>query len=250
MTLGATTPMTVQNQFAEQGYLHVPSLGVSQADLLAAGTVLDDLFARFAELPVRYAHDLGAGQDRAQPVLPEILDVSTLAPALRRTPVFKAARDLAKSLLGPDAYLIYDHAIYKPPGKAGTTSWHQDSGYDDALTESLAIWIPFQDTAVLDGAMRYVPRSHLAGPRPHLSRTGPDGKTVMYLEVAEDEAVDAPCALGGVTLHDLHMVHGAGPNLGEQTRRAWVLDFAKASLPRRAVAAAKHKALARRIAVG
>jgi hypothetical protein len=250
MTLHANDEMTLNERFAAQGYLHVPTLGVSDADVTKAGALLDGLFDRFSSLPRRYAHDLGGGQDPENPVLPEILDVSTLEPRLRRSPVFKAARTLARELLGPDAYLVYDHAIYKPPGKAGTTSWHQDSGFDDALTESLAIWIPFQDTAPIDGAMRYVPHSHLGGPLPHLSRTGTDGKTVKYLEIDETTAVDVPCALGGATLHDLHMVHGAGPNLGSQVRRAWVLDFVKASRLRRAVSSVRHVVLARRLAGG
>jgi len=248
MTLRENDEMTLNERYAAQGYLHVPSLGVSNADVKAAGALLDGLFDRFDTLPRRYAHDLGGGSDRKNPVLPEILDVSTLEPRLRRSPVFKAARGLARQLLGPDAHLVYDHAIYKPPGKAGTTSWHQDSGYDDALTESLAIWIPFQDTDVIDGAMRYVPGSHLGGPLPHGSRTGPDGKTVKYLEVDESTVVEAPCALGGVTLHDLHMVHGAGPNLGNQVRRAWVLDFVKSSRLRRSASAVRHVVKARRLA--
>ena len=248
MSLREDDQMTLNERFAAQGYLHVPSLGVSRADLVAAGALLDGVFDRFSTLPRQYAHDLGGGSDRTNPILPEILDVSTLEPRLRRSPVFKAARELARQLLGADAHLVYDHAIYKPPGKSGTTSWHQDSGYDDALTESLAIWIPFQDTEVIDGAMRYVPGSHLGGPLPHQSRQGPDGKTVKFLDVDEATVVEAPCALGGVTLHDLHMVHGAGPNLGTQVRRAWVLDFVKASRFRRSASTVVHAVKARRLA--
>lgn len=249
MTVHDIQHTSINNRFAEQGYLHVPFLGVAAPEVTSTGAILDGLFDRFATLPRRFAHDLGAGQNTTGgPVLPEILDVSTLAPALRRTPLFRAARRLARQLLGPGAYLIYDHAIYKPPGRAGTTSWHQDSGYDPQLTNSLAIWIPFQDTAVVDGAMRYVPGSHLDGPRPHLSRTGPGGKVVEYLEVDDAEAIDQPCSLGGVTVHDLHMVHGAGPNLGTNVRRAWILDFATASLARRSISAAKYKVRSRRLA--
>jgi hypothetical protein len=247
MTLNDLDQTSIEHRFADQGYVHVPSLGLSAADLTSTRAILDGLFGRFSTLPRRFAHDLGAVRGATgEPVLPEILDVSTLAPALRQTPVYRAAFGLARRLLGRGTFLIYDHAIYKPPGQSGTTSWHQDSAYDPELTHALAIWIPFQDTGVVDGAMRYVPGSHLGGPRPFLTRTNHDGKTVKYLEVADADAVDAPCALGGATVHDQHTIHGAGPNLGADVRRALVLDFSTTSPPRRAVSAVKHLVRSRR----
>ena len=248
MTISSVGP-GVKAQFAEQGYLHVPSLGVPAAELEQARTLLDGLFDDFAALPQQFAHDLGGNPDRTQPILPEINAVSTLVPALRRTALFRAAQDLARTILGPNAYLLYDHAIYKSPGKQGTTSWHQDSGYDTEHETRLAIWIPFQDTASIDGAMRYVPGSHLGGRREHLSRVASDGKSVEYLEVADGEWVDVPCVFGGATLHDFHTVHGSGPNLGNQVRKAWILDFGVGSLVERSVWAAKEKVRARRYAV-
>lgn len=239
MTVHRVDQTTTGEQFAQQGWLHVPSLGVSPAEVAEARALMDGLFDRFGSLPKRYAADLGGGSDPHAPVLPEILDVSTLAPALRRTALYRSAHRLARQLLGPDAFLIYDHAIYKPPGRAGTTSWHQDSGFDPDLTNSLAVWVPFQDTAVVDGAMRYVPQSHLGGPRPHLTRTTADGKEVKHLLVDDADAVDVPCLVGGATVHDLHMVHGAGPNLGTNVRRAWILDFATAPPLRRAARGVK-----------
>jgi len=249
MTHGGVDHRAIKDQFVERGYVHVPSLGVTPADLAEARGYLDQLFDRFAELPPQFAHDLGRGEDRAHPVLPEIVAVSTLAPALRRTKVFEAALEVARELLGPTAYVLYDHAIYKPPGQAGATSWHQDSGYDTEHTERLAVWIPFQDTGVVDGAMRYVPRSHLGGRQQHLTRTTPDGKTVSYLDVDESAAVDQPCDLGGATAHDFHTVHGAGANLGNDVRRAWILDFGVGSRVDRAIEAAKEKVRIRRFRV-
>jgi hypothetical protein len=249
MGQGEVDQRSINEEFTERGYVHVPSLGVSAAELAEARALLDRLFDRFVDLPQQFAHDLGRGADRARPVLPEIVAVSTLAPALRRTRVFDAALGVARQILGPDAFVLYDHAIYKPPGQAGATSWHQDSGYDQEHAERLAVWIPFQDTGVVDGAMRYVPGSHLSGRQPHLTRTTPDGKTVNYLDIDGSQAVDQPCALGGATAHHFHMVHGAGANLGTDIRRAWILDFGVGSRAARAVEAAKEKMRARRFRV-
>ena len=249
MTIDHAAPSVINEQFARQGWVHVPSLGVDSAELSRARAVLDRLFDRFVDVPRQFAHDLAGGADPAKPILPEINAVSTLAPELRKTAVFHAAHQLAKQLLGPNAYVLYDHAIYKPPGLAGTTSWHQDSGYDPDRTNRLAIWIPFQDTSVEDGCMRYVARSHLGGRQTHLERTTADGKTVKYLEVDEATVAEAPCLLGGATAHDFHTVHGAGPNLGVNTRKAWILDFTTGSVAERAIEAAKEKVRVRRYRV-
>lgn len=249
MTLNGIDMQAVKDKFTRDGYVVVPSLGVAPAEFTTARTILDELFDRFESIPPQFAHDLGGSTDRSNPVLPEINAVSTLAPALRRTELFRAALALAQQLLGPGAYPLYDHAIYKPPGLAGTTSWHQDSGYDPGRVQRLAVWMPFQDTAVTDGAMRYVPGSHHGGARRHLTRTTADGKSVMYLEVDEADVAEAPCPMGGATAHDLHTVHGAGPNLGENVRRAWIVDFTVGSLAARTVEAAKEKVRVRRYAV-
>ena len=239
--------MSVLERFREQGYVHVPELGPSTADFAVVRATLDRLFDRFDHLPRDWAHDLGGAREPGgAPALPEVLNVSTLAPSLRRTAVYRAADRLARELLGPDAFLIYDHAIYKPPGPAGTTSWHQDSGYDTTSTCGVAIWIPLQDTDVANGTMRYVPRSHLAGRRPHRSQVNSDGKSVLHLDVTDDEAVDQPCRLGGVIAHDLHMIHGAGPNTGADVRRAVILDYSVAPWSKRALSAAKHAVRTRR----
>lgn len=249
MTIGSVPQTVLKKRFAEQGYLQVPSLGVTSTDMEEARRLLDGLFERFETVPAQFAHDLGGGADRSRPVLPEINAVSTLVPVLRRTRLFAAARDLARQLLGPGAYLLYDHAIYKPPGLQGTTSWHQDSGYDTEHDTRLAIWIPFQDTEVVDGAMRYVPGSHCGGRREHLTRVTSDGTTVQYLDVGEHQAVDVPCPRGGATLHDIHTIHGAGPNLGSQVRKAWILDFTAGPAKERLLWAAKEKVKARRYAL-
>ena len=221
-----------------QGYAHVPSLGVTADELAEARDLLDGLFARFDELPVDKAHDLGTGGSPGRPAVPEVLDCSTLEPRLRTSAVFRAAQRVAQDVLGDDVYPTYDHAIYKPAGLAGVTSWHQDAGFDLELDHGLAVWVPFQDTDVEDGCMRYVPRSHQAGRMEHLTRTGPGGKEVFHLEIDETTAVHVPCLAGGATMHDFYTVHGAGSNQGHTVRRAWVLDFSTAP---------RHRRLARRL---
>ena len=232
----------VARQVRARGFAHVPSLGVTTAELREAQDLLDGLFSRFDQLPEDKAVDLGVGGTREAPVVPEVLDCSVFEPRLRQTAVWRAAHRVARDVLGPDVHATYDHAIYKPPGLAGVTSWHQDAAFDLEQDHGLAVWVPFQDTAVQDGCMRYVPRSHLDGLVPHALRTGPAGKEVFYLDVADESAEDVPCSLGGATVHDFYTFHGAGSNLGSSVRRAWVLDFSTSPLPRRVARKVKRAA--------
>src|SRR2546422_11209994 len=57
---------------------------------------LNTLFARFHELPGRHAFDLGdEGRHAGIQQIPEINWTTRLIPALKRTPTFRAARELA-----------------------------------------------------------------------------------------------------------------------------------------------------------
>lgn len=237
---GAATTTNHAEHVREHGWASVPDLGVSPADLAEVRALLDGLMDRFDELPVDKAVDLGVGGAPGRPVVPEVLDCAELEPRLRGTAVWRAAHRVARDVLGPGTFAIYDHAIYKPPAPTGATSWHQDAGFDHGRETGLAVWIPFQDTDVVDGCMRYVSGSHRLGRQEHLVRIGPNGKEVHHLEVDGSTATDVPCRVGGATMHDFYTVHGAGANVGEQVRRAWVIDFHTGSPARRAVRRAKR----------
>lgn len=225
VTTSTRRPADHVTHLREHGWARVPDLGVTPAELAEVRGLLDGLMDRFDELPVEKTVDLGAGGQPGRPVVPEVLDCADLQPALRKTAVWRAAHRVAKEVLGPGTFALYDHAIYKPPAATGVTSWHQDAGFDHGRESGLAVWIPFQDTEIVDGCMRYVSGSHLLGRSEHRVRVGPGGKEVHHLEVDDATAVDVPCPVGGATMHDFFTVHGAGANVGEQVRRAWVIDF-------------------------
>ena len=246
VTTSATAPATYVTHLREHGWARVPDLGVTPAELAEVRGLLDGLMARFDDLPHEKVVDLGVGGQPGRPMVPEVLDCAELEPALRKTAVWRAAHRVAREVLGSGTFAIYDHAIYKPPAPAGVTSWHQDSGFDHGRESGLAVWIPFQDTDVVDGCMRYVTGSHRQGRTEHGVRIGPNGKEVHHVEIDETTAVDVPCKVGGATMHDFFTVHGAGANVGEQVRRAWVIDFHTGSPARLAVRRAKRAARALR----
>jgi hypothetical protein len=74
----------------------------------------------------------------------------------RRGPAVEAAKAVATALLGWERpQFVFDMLIYKPPGHAATTPWHQDIAYaGQPVTKAgaptlwdsvLQFWIPLDD---------------------------------------------------------------------------------------------------------
>jgi hypothetical protein len=89
----------------------------------------------------------------------------------------KVGLAIAKQLLGPDATLSGDNCVLKPCRIGGPTPWHQDEAHNDpkAYEEQVTIWIALFDTTPANGAMVFIPRSHLRGVLPHRAYGGADG---------------------------------------------------------------------------
>lgn len=228
----ANTGDPLRAQLAANGYLKLSDLRLEAGDLAEVQALLDPLFDDYAMFPREFAHDLALTGDAQAPRIQEIARCSAFAPGLLETKAYAAVRDVARQLIGPGSSLIFDHAIYKPPGPSARTEWHQDSAYGNVT--GLTIWLPLQDTEVEDGCMRYVSASHLGGPRPHHMITSTEGKAILMLadwQPDPDSVVSVPLRLGEACLHDRNMIHGAWPNLGAGVRRAWIGTFRQIKWP-------------------
>jgi ectoine hydroxylase-related dioxygenase (phytanoyl-CoA dioxygenase family) len=235
-TLQPARGTELREAYERQGYLQVPNLGVTTEDLDEVKMLLSGLFARYSDLPSEFAHDMAAvSSDRSSPRFPEINRCTILEPRLLKTRVYAEMEAVAREVIGKRAIRVFDHAMYKPPGKNAPTSWHQDTAYGDDKDTGVAIWLPLQPTSIEDGCLRYVPFSHLGPNLPHIhTLTGEDkDKDAFALPETEfdvTKAISMPLDLGGVCGHDRKMIHGAWPNIGSDTRRAWIVLFSNPSL--------------------
>lgn len=221
-------PTALRKRLTARGYVALPDLGVSAADLDEVTLLLDGLYERYRELRPDFAHERALPDDHTGAVrLAEIVRCTSLEPRLLETKTFAAIQRLADQLLGGPATMVFDHALYKSPGADAPTPWHQDSAY--GRDTGVGIWLPLQTTGVADGCLRYVPFSHTGRNRPHTLVTTDEGKEIWFLDerdVEVDETVSVPTPRGGVTAHHRRMVHGAWPNVGTEVRRAWIIVFA------------------------
>ncbi len=129
--------------------------------------------------------------------------------------------------------LFADLALIKPPATNGgrPTEWHQDSpNFPFDRRGFLTIWIAVEDVPRERGALTFLPRSHRLGSLGALDGHSATEKPVSALLKEDDlaivgDAVTVPLQAGDATVHDGHLLHYAGANTGERSRRAWAVRF-------------------------
>jgi hypothetical protein len=204
--------------------------GVARADEFAQILrVGDALFRQRAGAQEGAFFDFIGDVPMAEGALTQLINPSTYAPALKALDYRRRLTVIARQLLGPRARVSGDHIFFKPAVTGPATPWHQDEAFRDPRFDyhELSIWLPLQPVDEANGCLRFVPGSHLRGVLPHRK---PAGKARVhglecYDGFAEADAVACPLPLGGCTVHDGRMLHGAGPNRSEVPRFAYVTAF-------------------------
>ena len=167
---------------------------------------------------------------------PQILQPSLYAIELRELSFRKTALALAKQLLGPEAVFSGDHAILKPPRNGGITPWHQDEAFRDPNFDykELSIWIALTESTVDNGAMKYIPGSHLHGVLPHRLHGGSSEANCIECCGGFDLHTAAVCPVpaGAMILHDGRMIHGASGNTTDSSRLAYSIQYITPPVPR------------------
>lgn len=213
-------------RYHEQGFLLVDRPVIAPEALSIVQRRLDDLFARFHELPPGHAKDLAPGARTGEPPrIPEITETTKLSPGLLRSEVLAVCSSIARQLHGPSTRLVFDHAIYKPPLNDAATAWHQDAAYAPDGELGVGIWVPLQDVDEEGGCMRFLPGSHKNGLTRHGALASEANPHLLAASVDEDEVATCPVHAGGMVMHNTYTLHSTGPNCAGVTRRVWVLNF-------------------------
>jgi ectoine hydroxylase-related dioxygenase (phytanoyl-CoA dioxygenase family) len=152
--------------------------------------------------------------------------------------------DTVESLIGPEIYSNpVQHVRIKPPESIlpknefgapilGQTPWHQDNGVvvasaDD--TDMLTVWFSLQDTAVEQGPLKIIPRSHKDKLLTHCPRyhgnspSTAGGNQIPEKLFAVETTLALPVKRGDVIILHRHTIHGSLPNVSDQIR--WSFDL-------------------------
>ncbi|CAN5586255.1 hypothetical protein BH24ACT5_BH24ACT5_05490 [soil metagenome] len=135
-------------------------------------------------------------------------------------PVFSA---LCHDLVGPDANLYWDQAVYKKPDKPRRFPWHQDNGYTYVEPQQyLTCWVALTDATPDNGCPQVIPGAHRLGTLRH-----------HYVEplgwecFSDPTTVEmAPVGAGGIVVFSSLTPHLTGPNTTTAVRKAYILQYA------------------------
>jgi ectoine hydroxylase-related dioxygenase (phytanoyl-CoA dioxygenase family) len=173
----------------------------------------------------------GAGGRPEKIDMPHLRDPRWLEVA--RTPALVAA---ARRLLADDDVVLFaSHLLCKPAGDGMPVPLHQDAEYWPLQPmEALSCWLALDRVDEENGAVRFLPGSHLAGPVAHEENPGPDAGKVLHLRIPESlrgrrEFACAALSPGDCTFHHPYTLHFSPPNRSARRRAGLTLRY----VPRR-----------------
>ncbi len=139
-----------------------------------------------------------------------------------RHPVFQG---LCRDLIGSPVRLYWDQLVYKRPGTAAPFPWHQDNGYTYVSPQQyLTCWVALNDATEANGCPAIAPGLHRQGTLEH--RWTPLGFECLDDEALPVAPVSLPLKAGSVAVFSSLTPHRTGPNLTEDVRKAYILQYA------------------------
>jgi len=169
--------------------------------------------------------DDGSGPKR----FPQILHPRSFAPELLETAFFRTAQGIAEQLLGSKVRFKADISLMKPARIGDTTPWHQDEAFQDPANtyNEISFWFALQPTDQQNSCMEYIPGSQKGPVLPHGFPGGDSRIHALECTTGYDVRTAVPCPLppGGCVIHTQRTMHGAGPNVSDGDRLAYVLIF-------------------------
>jgi ectoine hydroxylase-related dioxygenase (phytanoyl-CoA dioxygenase family) len=189
------------------------------ADLLATVRAeIDPLEAQQSEYLASIGGKQGISSADALTFTVHLVQRSALLKHFARHPVFV---ELCRCLLGNQARLYWDQAVYKKPGNPEEFPWHQDNGYTFVEPQTyLTCWVPLVDATIENGCPWVLPGVHRHGTLVH--RLTPLGLQCLD---APEGAVAVPAKAGSVVVFSSLTPHRTGPNLTSEMRKAYILQY-------------------------
>jgi hypothetical protein len=224
-------PLTADQvaEFFRQGFLVIETPLISKPEIEWCSKILMRMLESGEGRSEGRNLDLIANEGGEETTLPSVLQPSLYEHDLRKFPYRKTALAIARQLLGPQADFSGDHTIFKPVHKGGPTPWHQDEAFREPgfEYEEISIWIAMTDSTIENGAMAYIPGSHLSGVLPHrLNGGAKEANTIeCYAGFDPKTAAVRPIPAGAMIIHHGRTVHGAAGNKTNTPRLAYILQY-------------------------
>jgi len=236
--LPTASPLTAEQaaEFAREGFLIIDTPQINPADIDWCRRILMPLISRRVGWKDGRGCDISARDDADVGTTPQLFRPSLYAPELTAWSYRKVGLAIAKQLPGPDAVLAGDNCVFKPSRIGGPTPWHQDEAHNDpqAYRSQITVWIALFDTTPANGAMAFIPHSHLCGVLPHRAHGGSSGANAIECcgDFDPAEAKVCPLPAGGITIHHGLTIHGAAANRSDAPRLGYIFNYKNPPVPR------------------
>ena len=204
------------DRFAADGFL-CPLPALSDEELAQARAGYDALLERHSgQLPPHYKHKLHL----VEPWADRLVHHPTIVGAV-------------SEILGPDLLCWTSNLLVKKPHAPAFVSWHQDSSYWGLDPhEVVTAWLALSPASEAAGCMKVVPGSHRTGQVEHVDTFAANNMLTRGQEALLDidRRATATMALeaGELSLHDIRLVHGSGPNTTAEPRIGLAIRYMSA----------------------
>jgi len=133
-------------------------------------------------------------------------------------------RDLASSLMQSPAHLYLPFTAVKSGGGGGQFHFHQDGNYTRYVQgQGVNLWMALSPMREENGGLRMVPRSHIKGEL--ASENAGDGDSHRKVSDYPSRSLLLEMEPGDCVAFTRWTVHGSGPNLTDQHRVAYAVQF-------------------------
>ena len=136
--------------------------------------------------------------------------------------------ELARALVGPEAYLFIELFILKLPHNRVPFGWHQDHGYVDAYgfghyAPNVSVWAALDDVTAENGALEVLPFTERRFDTVPLHRPDEHGNFVADFGVTSGTMLPVPA--GSLVVMSGLLPHQSGLNGSDAIRRAYLCQF-------------------------
>ena len=212
--------------YDEQGYVVIP--GVFPADELEA---IDQEIDRVLAEP---------GNDAGGIHPTWVFQVARKSEMARQFAEDERLLALIEDIVQPGIAIHSTKLVPKPPHSDDVCHWHQDDAYyinpNDPNTFSktrMSVWVPLQDAHERNGGLWVVPGSHTWGIDPyHMVDTGQCRKVIDREAYAEEHAIPLRVSAGSVVLFSAMLWHHSKNNQTDRVRRAFIVSYQEATVPK------------------
>jgi ectoine hydroxylase-related dioxygenase (phytanoyl-CoA dioxygenase family) len=165
-----------------------------------------------------------------------LLQLGLHSDLMRRFVQDERVLDLVGDIVQPGIAIYSAKLATKLPHNPEVCHWHQDDAYYVKQSDSqtrMSVWIPLQDAHQRNGCLWVLPGSHHWGLQPHMRYDYGQCRTAMrYEDVDLSLAIPVEVPAGTAVLFSALLWHYSKGNETDHVRRAFIVSYQEATVPR------------------